>query len=395
MPNLAIELGEKFGRLMNYGDGMYAGQFIGAMYAEAFFEDDPVKIVDAGLKCIPIGSQYAEAVRDVLAWYRQYPDDWTRTWTEVDAKYHRNPTYRRFSSGNDKFNIDAKINGAYVVIGLLYGGRDPDRTIVTATRCGQDSDCNPSSAAGVLFTTIGMSKLPERFVAALDKEPKFSHTEYNFTRLLEVCEALARQAVVLSGGRIERGADGAEVLVIPIVAPKPSKLQPSWQPGPAAGSRYDEAERARITEPSAEQRLRQGLQEVAPGWTMADCGTDMNPGLRTEFRGRENVFVTHPLNRTTGCTLNKEVDVPEGKKTTLRLVVGHHPKGDWTLIVKADGQKLLEKPVGPKTADKGWVDVAVDLSDCAGKSVLLELVNQPDGWSNEAGYWAEIALESR
>ena len=64
---MAIELGEKFGRLMNYGDGLYGGQFVGGMYAEAFFEDDPVKIVEAGLKCIPAESQYAECIRDVLA----------------------------------------------------------------------------------------------------------------------------------------------------------------------------------------------------------------------------------------------------------------------------------------------------------------------------------------
>src|SRR5512137_1280463 len=41
MPNAVIALGETFGRLVNYGDGLYGGQFIGAMYAEAFFETDP------------------------------------------------------------------------------------------------------------------------------------------------------------------------------------------------------------------------------------------------------------------------------------------------------------------------------------------------------------------
>ncbi|MFV1968497.1 MAG: ADP-ribosylglycohydrolase family protein, partial [Pirellulaceae bacterium] len=69
MPHLAIEFGEKFGRLMNYGDGLYAGQFVGGMYAEAFFCDDMVTIAKAGLACIPAESQYAEMVRDVLAWY--------------------------------------------------------------------------------------------------------------------------------------------------------------------------------------------------------------------------------------------------------------------------------------------------------------------------------------
>ena len=52
MPSLAIELGEKFGRFMNYGDGLYGGQFMSGMYAEAFFESDPLKLVEAGLKCI-------------------------------------------------------------------------------------------------------------------------------------------------------------------------------------------------------------------------------------------------------------------------------------------------------------------------------------------------------
>ena len=41
MPNVGIALGEKFGRLMNYGDGLYGGQFVEGMYADAFFEDDP------------------------------------------------------------------------------------------------------------------------------------------------------------------------------------------------------------------------------------------------------------------------------------------------------------------------------------------------------------------
>ena len=87
MPDVAIELGKKFGRLMNYGDGVYAGQFMGGMYAEAFFEKDVQKIIEAGLKCIPSQSQYAEMVRDVLVWHRENPDDWQDTWRLIDKKY--------------------------------------------------------------------------------------------------------------------------------------------------------------------------------------------------------------------------------------------------------------------------------------------------------------------
>ena len=45
LPNNAVRMGETFGRLMNYGDGLYAGQFVGAMYSEAFFETDVEKII--------------------------------------------------------------------------------------------------------------------------------------------------------------------------------------------------------------------------------------------------------------------------------------------------------------------------------------------------------------
>ena len=121
-PNMVIGLGEKFGRLINYGDGLYGGQFVGGMYAAAFFETDPEKIVRAGLACIPKGSQYHEAISDTQKWYKQNPDDWQKTWQLIEDKYNKNPNYLRTSSGalyriRPNFNIDAKLNGTYIVIG--------------------------------------------------------------------------------------------------------------------------------------------------------------------------------------------------------------------------------------------------------------------------------------
>lgn len=247
LPNLAIELGEKFGRLMNYGDGLYGGQFVGGMYAAAFFTDDIEAIVEAGLACIPSRSQYAECIRDVLRWYREEPVEWQETWRKIEDKYQKNPDYRRFSCDKGEFNIDAKINGAYIVMGLLYGKGDPNETIVISTRCGQDSDCNPSNAAGILFTTLGWQRLPAHYTAVLDPTGKFSHTPYTFPKLIEVCETLVRAAVVRAGGRVERDAAGAEILVIPLEAPRPGALEQCWEPGPIVNSRFTEAERQQIT----------------------------------------------------------------------------------------------------------------------------------------------------
>jgi len=407
MPNVAIALGEKFGRLMNYGDGLYGGQFVAGMYTEAFFEDEPRSIVEAGLACIPAESQYAETIRDVLRWHGEEPNDWQATWQRINEKYQLNEDYRRFSCSrhNIGFNIDAKINGAYIVMGLLYGDRDLDRTIVIATRCGQDSDCNPSSAGGVLFTTRGMKKLPPRFTSALDRSIKYSHTTYDFDTLVDVCEKLARQVVVQQGGRIEVNDAGKETFVVPVVAATPTPLEQCWEPGPAAGSRFTKEEMAKISVPAEPAKrgaatgrttdISAAVAGFAPGWTVSDCGDYMQPGMRTEWGGRKNVLVTHPVSETKPCTLSRHVDVPSGKKTTLVLDVAHDPRGDWTLVVLVDTHEILRKTVGETTVSNGWLHVSVDLSEYAGKTIALELYNEATGWKFEAGYWSKIAIESQ
>jgi hypothetical protein len=397
LPNTVITLGEKFGRLMNYGDGLYGGQFVGGMYAEAFFEKEPVRLVEAGLRCIPQGSQYAECVRDVLAWYKENPESWEQTWQRIEAKYQKNPAYRKASCDKGDFNIDAKINGAYIVLGLLYGKGDPDQSIIIATRAGLDSDCNPSSAAGVLFTTLGFSNVPAQFKEKLDEQKYWIHTSYNFPKLIDACEKVARQAVVKSGGRIEKDGSGEEVFVLPIEKPKPGRLEQCWEPGPIAGSRFTAEEMAQIKPPqeapkkSTRVDINEAIAKFAPGWMAKDCGAEMSPGIRDEL-GKKNVLVTHPLSETVPCVLGRRVDILPDKKTTLHLVVGHHPDGDWLLRVSAD-RELVHKVIGKETAPDGWTSIDVDLSEYAGQIITLQLTNAANGWSYEAAYWARIEIE--
>ncbi|MCF0234289.1 MAG: ADP-ribosylglycohydrolase family protein, partial [Thermoguttaceae bacterium] len=296
MPNNAVRLGEKFGRLMNYGDGVYAGQFVGAMYAEAFFETDVVKIIEKALEAIPAESQYAEMVRDLLAWKKELPNDWEACRAKVHEKYMR-PEYRRHSCSplEGSFNIDAKINGAYILVGLLYGEGDLDKTIVISTRCGQDSDCNQSNAGGVLFTTLGFSALPGRFSEELDETRVFSHTAYNFPALLDVCESLAIQAIEKEGGFVAE-EDGARYLYIAQTATVPSDLTSCAEPADSPkltdpGVKYteDELEKIEFREYSNEEILA----KYFAGFAASHMGADMNPGFRAEYRGRKNVFMTH------------------------------------------------------------------------------------------------------
>ncbi|MDR2849198.1 MAG: ADP-ribosylglycohydrolase family protein, partial [Verrucomicrobiota bacterium] len=304
LPNSVIALGGTFGRLMNYGDGVYGGQFMGGMYAEAFFERDINRVIDAGLACIPEGSQYAEMVRDLVRWHREYPapDDWVKTWARCLQKYRKDPAYQKASNGA----IDVKINGAMLLLGLLYGQGDMEKTAVVALRGGYDSDCNPSSAAGVLGTMTGFAKLPGHYTKELKLEPKFSYTAYNVPALLDVCEKLARRVVAQQGGRVEKDADGREWLVIPRQTPRPDALALSWAPGPIAGSRFTpeelaklrfavkvyEAERFADADPT--RRVQKVLDVCFPGWTTSENAPDMNPGYREQVEGVFNVLLTHP-----------------------------------------------------------------------------------------------------
>ena len=59
-----------------------------------------------------------------------------------------------------------------------------------------------------------------------------------------------------------------------------------------------------------------------------------------------------------------------------------------------NGKEVIKKPVSKETAKDGWLEVTVDLAAEAGRTVELELINQPSGWSWEAAYWATITIES-
>ncbi len=226
LPQEANRLGNIFGHIMNYGDGVYGGLYMQGMYCAAYFEGrDAVKVVEAGLGCIPAESLYARCIRDVLAGYRQNPKDWRATWKLIETKYQDD----RDCEPGKPFNIDAHLNGAYVTMGLVYGGDDFWKVCEIATRCGQDSDCNPSSAAGVWGCMRGLSNIPKEACAGLDAiaDTKFSYTRYNYHELVAVCRKLSEKIIERAGGKVE-----ADRYLIPAQPPKPAPLEQWENPAP-------------------------------------------------------------------------------------------------------------------------------------------------------------------
>ena len=140
-------------------------------------------------------------ISDVLAWSADEPD-WRKVWQKVEDKWDKHDVCP--DGAHRPFNIDAKLNGAYVAIGLLYGNRDWQQTMEIATRCGQDSDCNPASALGVLGAMRGYDELPDKDKAEIAKlaDKKFSHTDYSFNDIVKSTEARALEVIRQAGGTV-------------------------------------------------------------------------------------------------------------------------------------------------------------------------------------------------
>ena len=86
------------------------------------------------------------------------------------------------------------------------------------------------------------------------------------------------------------------------------------------------------------------------------------------------------------------MNIPATGATTLRLTVGRHSQGDWTLVVKVNDREVHRTPVDAETTVDTWLDVPVDLSAYAGHEVDLTLVNEPSAWAWEAAYWGRITI---
>jgi hypothetical protein len=328
-------IAERAGRVMNYGDGIYGGMFVSGMYAAAFFEKDPRRIVETGLACIPPRSPYARLIADVLAWHKQYPDDWRRVWRLIEEKWDRNDPCP--AGALRPFNIDAKLNGAYIALGLLYGGGDFGRTLEISTRAGQDSDCNPASAAGILGVVVGYSGIPDIWKSGIPAvaHEKFRYTDYSFTSIVESTLKRAVALIEREGGRRE-----GERLLVRVQQPKPPRLEtwkfgtvaaripvddPRWQ---FAGPWRTEKDQRIATDKGAEASIRfRGTGAILVGPYLAEGG-------------KADIYLDGKLHRTVDVCSDEKANKRDEAvwhvyglrpgEHTVRLVVRGEPFGEHT-----------------------------------------------------------------
>ena len=202
MVNSSSELAGTVGQVMNYGDGWYGGVYVAALYSTALVSDDVEFVVSEALRTIPVESKFHQVISDVIRLHKENPDDWKATWFEIHKKWSE--VFGTPWGVFGPFNIDAKINSAWVVLGLLYGNGEFSRTFEIATRAGDDADCNPATAGGVLAAIKGYEAIPEYWKSGLPavEALNFPHTELSLNDAYRLSYEHALEKIETTGGQV-------------------------------------------------------------------------------------------------------------------------------------------------------------------------------------------------
>lgn len=351
MIDTACDYADRASHITNYADGAYGGIFAAALASGAFVERDLDALVETALVTLPPACDYAGAVRDVIAWRRENPSDWKATREKLKRKWQDEKGHR---------NESAVINGAAVVMALLYSGGDFDRAIRIGTMAGWDTDCNAATAGGILGIIVGARGIPPKWDIFTDRYKNVSLRNLpmwiTVSKLAEKTAALGEGVIAANGGRIDGGR-----LVIPRRAPVPPPASEAPAPAGPAGEREWAALRA--------EKLALDLRLWNPDLALENCLADGTTGLVREFKGKRHIFKTIPGQAPGPAVMAFKRIIPPraGERVVLEICAcaGGSP---WDLSVAVDGRELervrvtREAPTGRR---------AVSIVPRRGEDILL------------------------
>ena len=224
MPNKAIELAEKFGSVTGDFDGIIWAKFGAALYALAYTETTAYDVVTKAAACLPDGSWPQEIYNTCLALY-QTETNWRTAVTTVAAM-------KRNVDESDNVQTLTDINNAIIIISLLYGDNDYERTLKISSLAGYDGDCNAATATGIMGVIKGTAGTPSSIIDGLypngtgtyinDLQTYFDpYIKLNYPReqtidsIVSLFQTNAEAIIKAEGGTVENGS--YTIVTTPIV----------------------------------------------------------------------------------------------------------------------------------------------------------------------------------
>lgn len=153
-PCKASILAKKMSCVTHDEEGINGGMFIAACVAAAFTEENSRNILKAGYSVLPSDSAYAVLIRDIEDFYDRQPDDWEKCFHYVQEKYG----YQHYSGV-----CHIIPNAAVVILSLLYGESDFDKSLNICNMCGWDTDCNSGNVGTIVGVLNGSGKIGEKW----------------------------------------------------------------------------------------------------------------------------------------------------------------------------------------------------------------------------------------
>lgn len=146
-PELAADLARRAASVSHDGEAIYGAQVIAAMEAQAFMEADLNRLLDIAAGMIPRDSVIYRMIADVREWHTQEPD-WRKAFQLLAENY-----------GYDQYggNCHMVPNHGLIVLSLLYGEDNFQKTQMIVNTCGWDTDCNAGNVGCLLGIKNGLA----------------------------------------------------------------------------------------------------------------------------------------------------------------------------------------------------------------------------------------------
>jgi len=333
---------------------------------------------------------------DVLRWHKGQPD-WRIT---------RQLLAKKYSSDQITEESSAVANGGAVLIGLLYGGNDFGKTVITAMHCRWDSDCNAATAGAILGTALGASGIEPRW-SSIFHDSYENYCLRGLPRWMRISDIardtveIGQKVIVESGGHVT-GTGDERVFTIPVAEPR-ILAREEWYTDELVQRNRREMQDYYV------EKLRHVTKNWQPEWQLTMASFEHPPEVLTDYYGRHRVLHAQP--GADAVSLERTVTLAAGKHHYLCVGVAHHTTilneqtgqpeiGKWKLAVQVNGKKIGEYVVYTQGGLVVWEDPQFDLTPYAGQTVRLTLIGREATddvifyMAGQSTYWSDAEIIS-
>ena len=146
-PSHAASLAERAASVSHDGEAIYGAQIIAALESAAFVEKDVNKLLDIAVALIPSESVIYKMIAQIRQWHKTIPN-WREAFSLLDTHYG----YEIYGG-----NCHMIPNHGLIILALLYGDDDFQKSLMIVNTAGWDTDCNSGNLGCILGIKLGLA----------------------------------------------------------------------------------------------------------------------------------------------------------------------------------------------------------------------------------------------